>query len=179
MQVGYSRDAHARAAFARQADADWRTFLLHRGRELRAGGRLVVLTMASDDEGRFGYAAVLDALYSTLVLMAGDGFLARDELHRMTIPTVGRRRQEFAGPFADNGRFAGLALERLEIFAGEDRIWEDYQRSGDAEAFGEQWARFSRASVFPSLAGALDPKGGATRSAQFFSRLEAGRGWCW
>ena len=160
VQVAYSRDAHARAAFARQADEDWRTFLLHRGRELRAGGRLVVLTMATDDEGRFGYAPVLDALYSTLVLMAGEGFLSPDEFRRMAIPTVGRSRQEFAGPFDGDGRFAGLAIERLEIFAGEDRIWEDYERSGDAEAFGAQWARFSRASVFPSLAAALDPAGG-------------------
>ena len=174
VQVAYSRDAHARAAYARQADEDWRTFLLYRGRELKPGGRLVVLTMASDDEVRFGYAPVLDALYSTLLLMAGDGFLSPDELRRMAIPTVGRSRREFAGPFADDGRFAGLALERLEIFEGEDRIWEDYQRTGDAESFGEQWARFSRASVFPSLAAALVSEGGAARSAKFFNRLEAG-----
>ena len=100
--------------------------------------------MATDEEGRFGYAPVLDALYSTLVLMAGEGFLSPDEFRRMAIPTVGRSRQEFAGPFDGDGRFAGLAIERLEIFAGEDRIWEDYERTGDAEASGRN-GRASRA----------------------------------
>ncbi len=176
VQVAYSRDAHARAAFARQAAEDWRTFLVQRGRELKAGGRLVLLTMATDDEGRFGYAPVLEAMYATLVLMVGEGFLSPDELRRMAIPTVSKSKEDFAEPFADDGRFAGLAIERLEIFMGEDRIWEEYERSGDAETFGEQWARFSRASVFPSLAAALDPAGGATRSARILRPAAGGNG---
>ncbi|RBP18361.1 S-adenosylmethionine-dependent carboxyl methyltransferase [Roseiarcus fermentans] len=174
VQVACSRDADARVAFARQAAEDWRAFLLRRGRELRAGGRLVVLTMATDDDGRFGYAPLLDALYATLVGMAGDGFLAAEELRRMAIPTVGRGRAEFVEPFAADGHLAGLALERLEIFEGEDRFWQDYQRTGDAVTFGAQWARFSRASVFPTLAAALHPAGDAGRIADFCNRLEAG-----
>ena len=46
VQVAYSRDAAVRAAFARQAAEDWGTFLVHRGCELRLGGRLVVGTSA-------------------------------------------------------------------------------------------------------------------------------------
>jgi hypothetical protein len=149
-------------------------FSFHRGRELCAGGRIVVLTMATDDEGRFGYAPLLEALYSTLVFMAGDGFLTAEELRHMAIPTVGRTREEFAEPFADDGSVAGLALERLEICEGEDRIWEDFERTCDADKFGAQWARFLRASVFPSLATALHPAGGAARAENLFNRLEAG-----
>ena len=92
----------------------------------------------------------------------------------MAIPTIGRSHDEFAEPFADDGNFAGLALERFEIFEGEDRIWEDYQRAGDAERFGAQWARFSRASVSRSLATALRPAGDAARAEEFFNRLETG-----
>ena len=55
VQVAYSKDAAARAAYSRQAAEDWRAFLVHRGRELRPGGRLVVLTMAIDDNSDFGY----------------------------------------------------------------------------------------------------------------------------
>ena len=174
VQVAYSRDANARAAFSRQAAEDWRNFLLLRERELRTGGRLVVLTMATDDDGRFGYAPALETLYAALVGMVPDGFLLADELRNMAIPTVGRTRADFVEPFADDGRFAGPALERFEIFEGEDRIWEDYERTGDAEAFGAQWARFSRASAFPSLATALDPAGGAERAEEFGARLAAG-----
>ena len=76
-------------------------------------------------------------------------------------------------------RFLALEnLEPLERETGEasvvgDRIWEDYERTGDAKMFGAQWARFSRASVFLSLATGLHP-GGARRTEEFFDRLEAG-----
>jgi hypothetical protein len=174
VQVAYSRDPAAREAFARQAAEDWRRFLLIRGRELRSGGRLVVLTMALDPEGRFGYAPVLHALYATLCEMVGDGFLKPDELGRMAIPTVGRSKEDFAAPFAEGGRFAGLTIEDLEVFMGEDRIWAGFETSGDADAFGAEWARFSRASVFPSLASALDKGADTGRTAMFLDRLETG-----
>ena len=105
--------------------------------------------MALDAEGRFGYAPVLGALYATLREMVGDGFLKPDELSRMAIPTVGRSKEDLAAPFVEGGRFAGLTIEHLEVFMGQDRIWAGFQTSGDADAFGAEWARFSRASVFP------------------------------
>jgi SAM dependent carboxyl methyltransferase len=172
VQVAYSRDADVREAFARQAAEDWRRFLLMRSRELKKGGRLVVLTMALDAEGRFGYAPVLDALYATLREMVADGFLKPGELSRMAIPTVGRNKEDLAAPFAEDGRFAGLAIEDLEVFMGEDRIWAAFETSGDAEGFGAEWARFSRASVFPSLASALDKGADTGWTAKFFDRLE-------
>ena len=66
IQVAYSTDEDVRAKYARQAAHDWHEFIAFRGRELCPGGRLVVMTMAVDDDGEFGYrpmfAALLDAL---------------------------------------------------------------------------------------------------------------------
>src|SRR5262249_37700815 len=90
LQVAYSRDAAARAAFARQADEDWRSFLPHRGKELCPGGCLVVLTMALDRSGVFGYRPVLQAIYAALLDLVEQGFLCKEEVRRMAIPTVGR-----------------------------------------------------------------------------------------
>ena len=59
------------------------------------------------------------------------------------------------------------------MFFGEDRIWANSERSSDAEAFGAEWARFPRGSVFPTLAAALDGVD-AARQAELFDRLEAG-----
>lgn len=73
----------------------------------------------------------------------------------MEIRTVRRGAADLAAPFADGGA-PGLGLVRLEVFAAEERIWADYAVSGDAAAFGDRWASFSRVSVFPILAGALD-----------------------
>ena len=55
VQIACSRSEEARQAFARHAAQDWETFLTCRRRELRPGGRLVIVTMACTDEGEFGY----------------------------------------------------------------------------------------------------------------------------
>jgi hypothetical protein len=174
VQVAYSRDPAARAAFAEQAAEDWRMFLAVRSRELCPGGRLVMLTMALDDSGEFGYRPLLEAIYAALTEMIGEGFLHADEVRRMVIPTVGRSKTQLAAPFAQNARFEGLSIERLEVFYGEDRIWDQFATGGDAPAFGRQWAAFSRASVFPTLSTALDGGRDDPRSAEFVARLEAG-----
>lgn len=174
VQAAFSRDPATRALFAQQADSDWRCFLAERSREMHRGGRPVVLTMASDDEGRFGYEAVLAAIYGGLLAMQGEGLLAAHELARMVIPTVGRTRADFAKPFEqkEGGNFEGLRLAQLEVFSGEDRIWAGYEQSRDARAFGASWAAFSRASVFPTLALGLEAEPGADRVTPFMDRLE-------
>jgi len=174
LQIALSSDLAACAAFARQADEDWRSFLLHRGREMRAGAKLVVLTMARDATGEFGYRPLLEAMYATLMELIDERLIDVEEARGMAIPTVGRTQEEFLAPFAQNGRFAGLVVEHFEIYDGEDGIWLEFERNGDAQAFGAQWAAFSRASVFPTLAAELrggdrDPRAGA-----FIARMEAG-----
>lgn len=174
VQVAFSRDAASRAAFARKAAEDWRTFLVMRERELCSGGRLVVLAMALDDNGDFGYGPVLNAMYSTLVEMVAGGFLLAEELERMAIPTVGRSRTDFLAPFGANGRFNRLYVEEIEIFFGEDHIWMDFEQHRDPLAFAAQWAAFSRASVFPTLSASLNSGGTSPRALDFIRRLETG-----
>lgn len=172
VQVAYSRDPATRAVYARQAAEDWRAFLSARSRELRAGGRLVVLTMATDDSGDFGYRPLVLAMFSALEEMVGTRFLRTEELMRMAIPTYGRTRAEFLAPF-EGDRSAGLVLEHFEIFDGEDRIFEDFRKDGDAKAFATRWAAFNRASVFPTLASALEGGGTSPRAKEFMDRAEA------
>lgn len=174
MQVAFSQNAPTRAAFARQAAKDWQTFLVRRERELASGGRLVVLAMAVNDNGEFGYRPVLKAMYSTLEEMVDCGFLSAEELLRMAIPTVGRSRADFLAPFGAQRRFNELRLDDIEIFQGEDHIWLDFEQHRDALEFGAQWAAFSRASVFPALASSLDGGPTGPRTGEFINRLETG-----
>jgi hypothetical protein len=173
IQVAYSRDPAARSAYAQQAAADWRAFLVSRGRELRAGGRLVVLTMALHDNGDFGYRGVVEANYGALLDLVETGVVTPEEARRMVIPTVGRSRSDLAAPFAERGQFGGLSIERIEVFDGDDWIWLQFERDGDAKAFGARWAAFSRASVFPTLALGLDRGGSDPRARTFMDELEA------
>ena len=174
VQVAYSHDAASRSAFAEQAAEDWETFLTMRSRELSPGGRLVALTMATDDNGDFGYRPIPDAIYETLINMVDRGLIRKEEFRRMVIPTVGRTRAQFQEPFARDGRYADLSIEDFELFHGEDRIWTQFEASDDAHAFGAQWAAFCRASVFPTLAASLDGAPDSARSVKFIDELETG-----
>lgn len=174
VQVAYSADANVRAAYAKQAARDWHEFVAFRGRELCPGGQLVVLTMALDEHGEFGYRPLLSALVDTLAELAADGLLTEDEVRSMCLPFVGRRESDFLAPFAPSGRFERLSIEHIEVFNAEDRFWMQYQTDHDATAFARLWAAFARASVFPTLATALADGRDDPRSPQFFDRLEAG-----
>lgn len=174
IQVSYSADESVRAAYAKQAAFDWHEFVAFRGRELVPGGHLVVLTMALDDSGEFGYRPLLTAILDTLDELAGAGLLTEDEVRRMCLPAVGRREADFRAPFAPSGRFERLAIDHLEVFDAEDRFWAQYRVDKDAAAFGAMWAGFVRASVFPTLASALADGRADARAPEVLDRLEAG-----
>jgi len=174
LQVAYCGDADVKEAYAKLAALDWHEFVAFRGRELCPGGRLVVLTMAIGDDGEFGYRPLFKGMLAELVDLLAQGLVTEDEVHRMCIPTVSRRAADFVAPFAPKGRFERLEVEHLEVFDAEDRFWSQYRVDRDATAFGAQWAAFARASVFPTLAAALDGGRADPRSAEFTDRMEAG-----
>jgi salicylate 1-O-methyltransferase len=173
LQAAYSGDDGVKAAYAKQAAHDWHEFVAFRGRELCQGGRLVVLTMGIGDDGEFGYRPLFKSMLAGLAELVAQRLITEDEVHRMCIPTVSRCAADFLIPFAPKGRFERVEVEHLDVFDAEDRFWTQYQVDHDAEAFGAQWAAFARASVFPTMAAALD--GGRTdpRAADFVDRLEA------
>lgn len=174
IQVAYSDDETVRAKYAKQAAHDWHEFIAFRGRELAPGGRLVVMTMAVDDDGEFGYRPMFAALLDALDELEGAGLITAEEIHRMSIPVVGRKASDFFTPFAPSGRFEQLEIDHLEVFNAEDRFWSQYKVDRDEKVFGAQWASFVRASVFPTLAAALDGGIGDARTTQFLDRLETG-----
>ena len=92
----------------------------------------------------------------------------------MALPAVSRSETDITAPFAPKNRFAKLTIEQLEVFDAEDKIWRNYQESGDAAAFGAAWTAFARAAVFPTLATALDTDQAGPRVEGFFDRLESG-----
>jgi salicylate 1-O-methyltransferase len=172
VQVAYSRDDDVRAAYARQAASDWHEFVAFRGRELAPHGRVVVLTMAVDESGEFGYRPVLDGIVAALGELTRTGLVTEDEVRTMSIPTVGRSTKDFFAPFAPKGKFENLSVEHLEVFNAEDRFWKQYQIDKDDKAFGAKWAAFSRASVFPTLAAALAGGVKDPRHTEFVDSLE-------
>ena len=104
-------------------------------------------------------------MLAELTDLVAQGLITKDEVHRMCIPMVSRRAADFLSPFAPKGRFERLEIEHLEVFDAEDRFWSQYRVDHDAKAFGAQWAAFARASVFPTMAAALEGGRADPRSA--------------
>lgn len=167
-------DPAVRTACARQAATDWHEFIAFRGRELVPDGRLVVLTLGSDESGEFGMRPLIEAVHDTLHEFVDEGFIAADERRAMSIPLVGRSEKDLVAPFAPKDRFEGLSVEHLEISDADDRHWQQFQADGDAAGFGARWAAFLRAAVFDCLIAGLADAPADPRAGEFADRLERG-----
>ncbi len=174
VHVAFSQNTEARRAYEHQSALDWNDFVAFRGRELCPGGRLVVLTMALDEDGEFGYRPLNEAMMAALEALVQQGLVREEEVRRMVIPVVARTEKDFRAPFVPRGWFEGLTIEHLDMFNAEDRFWAGYQSDSDAEAFGAQWAAFARAALFPTLRTGLDRGFDDPRGMDFVEQLEAG-----
>jgi hypothetical protein len=164
------------SAYERQAAQDWETFLVLRARELRPGGRLVVVLPAFNDEGVTGFEDFMDHANAVLAEMVEEGALARKERERMILGTRPRRRCELLAPFQADGQFEGLSAERCELLPLPDFAWPDYERTRDKEAFAARHALFFRSAFINTLAGGLtaahDPERCRVFADQFEIRLK-------
>ena len=145
----------ARAHFERQGQRDWEAFLSLRARELRPGGRLVVVLPALADDGSSGLEPIFDAANAALGEMVARGEIKSEERSTMTLGSHPRRKGDLLAPFGGSGEFQELTVEDFQVFELPDAAWKDYQRDGDKEALVARQALFFRSVFVPSLASAL------------------------
>jgi hypothetical protein len=165
-----------RAEFERQGEQDWEAFLSLRARELRAGGRLVVVLPALTDDGLSGFENIMDQANVALTEMVADGALMAEERARMALRAYPRRKSDLLAPFALDGHFKDLTVEDFEMSTLADGAWTDYERDGNKEALATKQALFFRSVFMPSLASALERvrSGDAEALRIFGDHLEAG-----
>ena len=158
-----------RAAFDRQAADDWRLFLSLRARELRPGGRLVVVLPGLSDNGASGFELLFNCANAVLEELVYERVIGDDERRRMVLGTYPRRRAQLLEPFSADGQFQSLSVEHCELLNLPDAAWTDYQLDGNEESLGSRHAAFFRAIFVPSLASAIS---GADRRQVFAECLE-------
>jgi SAM dependent carboxyl methyltransferase len=144
-----------RRAFELQAEADWKLFLSLRSRELRAGGRLVVVLPALSDEGRSGFESLFRLANSVLTELVAEGIISEEERARMVLGIYPRTRCELLAPFRESGSFLSLIVEHCELSCLPDGAWRDYERDQDRQLLADRHAGFFRAIFVPSLALAI------------------------
>jgi SAM dependent carboxyl methyltransferase len=164
-----------RAAFERQGAQDWERFLALRARELRPGGRLVIVVVAANDDGISGLEDLMDHANATLTEMVDEGAITADERAPMVIGAWPRRRRDLLAPFAGDRQFCDLKVEHCQTNVVADAAWAAYEQDGNKEALATRHALFVRTTFAPTLAGALAHNSDAERSRAFSDRLESGR----
>ena len=159
-------------AFNRQLAEDWRTFLSHRARELRPGGRLVILTPSRDSNGLHGTEVLQDHANDVLSTLVQEGFLSAAERERMVLTAHPKSLGDLMEPFAETGSFQGLVAEHCDVTPGPDPVWAAYESHKDPARLAAQHAAFFRITFGPTLASALDDQ--PSRVAVFYEKLEQG-----
>jgi hypothetical protein len=162
------------AAFERQAAEDWEAFLSLRARELRSGGRLVVVLAALNDDGVSGLEDLMDHANAVLAELVDEGAIRADERERMVLGTCPRRRCDLLAPFQVRGQFQDLRVECCDLAPLADPAWADYERDGNVEALVTKHALFFRSVFVPSLALALSQAHDVERRRIFADRFENG-----
>lgn len=134
------------STFAAQAREDWRAILLHRARELRGGGRLVLVNFCRDDEGRYlgntGGVNMFDRFNENWRGFVDDKVITEREYANMTLPQYYNDVAEFRAPFEDprdEVHRAGLRLEHLETRVVRCPFAAAFEEHGDAERFADEY----------------------------------------
>ena len=145
----------ARSEFERQAAEDWEAFLSLRSRELRPGGRLVVVVPGLADDGSTGFNHLVDEANAVLKEMVDDSLITADERLRMTLGVYPRRKRDLLAPFSKTGKFEQLTAEVCEMSQHPDASWLECERDGDKATLITKHVLFARSILLPSLASAL------------------------
>lgn len=161
-----------RAKFERQAAQDWETFLSLRARELRLGGRLVVVLAALNDDGQTGLEDIFNHANAVLAEMVDAGAIQAEERERMVLGTYPRRRSELLAPFQQSGHFEGLRAECCDLTSLPDSAWADYERDRNVKELATKHALFFRSIFIPSLALGLSDAWNAERRLAFAEDFE-------
>ncbi len=132
------------ARFATQGRQDWETILLRRARELRPGGRMVLINFCRDENGHYlgntGGINMFHTFNSIWQSFLTDGRIREEEYHRMTLPQYYRTVEEFMDPLRDPDNpcyQAGLHLESIETRVVPCPFAEQFRQNGDIQQFAD------------------------------------------
>jgi hypothetical protein len=132
-------------AFRDQARRDWESILLHRARELRSGGRLVLVNFCQDEAGHYlgntGGVNMHDQFNRHWRALLDADVISWDEYERTNFQQSYRTVAELRAPLEPGGKAfkAGLRLEACEARTVRCPYAAEYQCTGDAHKFASEY----------------------------------------
>lgn len=130
--------------FATQAREDWETILMCRARELKSGGRMVLVNFCRDDSGRYlgntGGINMFDTFNEIWREFIELGRVTMEEYQNMTLPQYYHNIEEFCAPLSDPESScyrAGLRLDSIETQVVPCPFSQQFKADGDVKAFAD------------------------------------------
>ena len=117
-------------SFSNQLAIDWTQFLRCRSKELKLGGKLMTIFIASRSHTS-GWGPFWNEFWLTLLELRSFDLLSDTELALISLPIGVRSVEDIKNPFDKNNIFANLKLERLDIIDAPDPFWDEYQTTRD------------------------------------------------
>lgn len=157
--------AHGREqqVFSEHAARDWQSILLHRAREMKAGGKLVMVNFCIDERGRYlgstGGVNMFHRFNENWQRMLDDGTIELAEYKAMTLPQYYNTVEEFGAPFCNRSSDvyrAGLRLTDIETGVVPCPFAQDFLVHGDAEKFAKAYLPTIRSWNESIFTGALN-----------------------
>lgn len=171
-------------SFRAQAKADWETILLHRARELRPGGKLVLANFCIDAQGHYlGHTGGVNMFETFARLWHAQhtaGKITEAECQAAVFQQFYRTPAEFANPFNDAVSAvsqSGLRLDHLSTATTPCPYAARFAQDGDATGFARAYVPTLRSWSETVFMAALDrARPQAERAAivdEFYASYEA------
>jgi hypothetical protein len=132
--------------FSEHGKKDWESILLHRARELRSGGQLVLLNFCRDENGKYLGNTTGVNMFSNFAQIWQDfldqGLIREDEYQKMTLPQYYNTVEEFSAPLKNSESsvyLAGLRLKHIETHITACPFAEAFKEHQDAQRFAEEY----------------------------------------
>ncbi|MFT5113128.1 MAG: hypothetical protein ACI8P9_002456 [Parasphingorhabdus sp.] len=140
--VGASGDALEQ--FSAQAKKDWENILMCRARELKLGGKMVLINFCRDEQGRYlgGTSGVnmFDNFNNNWLAFLQQERISADEYKAMTLPQYYHTVGQFSAPLLDHSNpcyQAGLRLDDIETRVVPCPFRVQYEKDGDVQSFAD------------------------------------------
>jgi len=151
--------------FSDHGKKDWESILLHRARELRSGGQLVLVNFCRDENGKYLGNTTGVNMFTNFTDIWQDfldqGRIREDEYQKMTLPQYYNTVEEFSAPFknAENPVYqSGLRLKQIETHITACPFAEAFKEHRDTKRFAIEYIPTIRSWNESIFFGALDPQ---------------------
>jgi len=131
-------------SFKDQAKKDWETILVCRAKELKPGGKLVLVNFCRDEQGRYlghtGGINMFDTFNEIWLEFLSENRISEQEYKNMTLPQYYRDVEEFSAPLTDENNDvyrSGLRLDSIETRVVTCPFAAQFKIDGDVKAFAD------------------------------------------